>query len=408
MTFWSDPFTAIQQWFLGLLASIGFGPVGVKVTGMLVGIIILAIGPMLFTIFLIWVERKVISRIQDRIGPNRVGPYGLFQPFADMVKIFIKEHITPRGADWLPYNLAPVMAVAAVLMVWAVIPFTITFYGVNLNVGVLFIIAVGSIGELGIILAGWGSNNKYALFAMFRSIALLISYEIPLVLCSMVPVLMAGSLNLNDIVKSQTPWNVVTAPATAIIFFIVSVAEIGRAPFDLAEAESEIVSGFNIEYSGLKFGMFYVAEFLHTFTVALIFATLFLGGWRGPGAEQYPILGFIYYFIKVGVVYFLLMLVDGTLPRLRIDQMMNLNWKVLTPISLVVLVIFPLVGALTADYPLWLRVLVLAGSNLLVLLIGERILTRRLPRNPAEVGSRDRPVARPENLLSQSDSGVSG
>ncbi len=406
MTFWSDPFTAVQQWFNNLLATIGFGPVGVRITGMLVGIVILAVGPMLFTIFLIWVERKVISRIQDRIGPNRVGPFGLFQPFADMVKIFIKEHITPRGADWLPYNLAPVLAVAAVLMVWAVIPFTVTFFGVDLNVGVLFIIAVGSLGEMGIILAGWGSNNKYALLAMFRSVAQLISYEIPLVLSSLVPVMLAGSLNLNDIVKAQQPWFIVTAPATAIIFFIVSLAEIGRAPFDLAEAESEIVSGFNIEYSGLKFGMFYVAEFLHTFTVALIFATLFLGGWRGPGAEQYPILGFIYYFIKVGVVYFLLMLVDGTLPRLRIDQMMNLNWKMLTPISLAVLVVFPLVDKLMAGSPTWLRVVALAGSNLLVLVIGERIGTRRLSRAPAEVGSRDRPVARPENVLSQPDSGA--
>jgi NADH-quinone oxidoreductase subunit H len=408
MTFWSDPFTAVQQWFQNLLASIGFGPIGVQIVGMLVGVFILAVAPMLFTIFLIWVERKVISRIQDRIGPNRVGPYGLFQPFADMVKIFIKEHITPRGADWLPYNLAPVLAVAAVLMVWAVIPFTVTFFGVDLNVGILYLIAVGSLGEMGIILAGWGSNNKYALLAMFRSVAQLISYEIPLVLSSLVPVMLAGSLNLNDIVKAQEPWFIVTAPGTAIIFFIVSVAEIGRAPFDLAEAESEIVSGFNIEYSGLKFGMFYVAEFLHTFTVALIFTTLFLGGWRGPGAEQYPILGFIYYFIKVGVVYFLLMLIDGTLPRLRIDQMMNLNWKILTPVALAILVVFPLVERLTLNWAVLPRVLVMAGSNLLVLLIGERIASRIAPRTVPEVGSRDRPVARPENVLSQPDTGARG
>jgi len=406
MTFWSDPFTVVQQWFNGLLASIGFGPTGVQIVGMLVGVFILAVGPMLFTIFLIWVERKVISRIQDRIGPNRVGPYGLFQPFADMLKIFVKEHVTPRGADWLPYNLAPVLAVAAVLLVWAVIPFTVTFFGVDLNVGILFIIAVGTLGEMGIILAGWGSNNKYALLAMFRSVALLISYEIPMVLCALVPVLLAGSLDLNEIVKAQNPWFIVTAPATAVIFFIVSVAEIGRAPFDLTEAESEIVSGFNIEYSGLKFGMFYVAEFLHTFTVALIFATLFLGGWRGPGAEQYPILGFVYFFIKTGVAYFLLMLVDGTLPRLRIDQMMNLNWKVFTPITLCVLVVIPLVDKLMAGSATWLRVIVLAGSNLLILLIGERITTSRLPRNPAEIGSRDRPVARPENFASHPDTGA--
>lgn len=408
MTFWSDPFTAVQVWFNGLLASIGFGPVGVQITGMLVGIVILAVGPMLWTIFLIWIERKMISRIQDRIGPNRVGPFGLFQAFADMIKIFVKEHITPKGVDWLPYNLSPVLAVAAVLLVWAVIPFTVTFFGVDLNVGALYIIAVGSLGEMGIILAGWGSNNKYALLAMFRSVALLISYEIPMVLSALVPVLLAGSLNLNEIVKAQQPWFIVIAPATAVIFFIVSLAEIGRAPFDLTEAESEIVSGFNIEYSGLKFGMFYVAEFLHTFTVALIFATLFLGGWRGPGAEQYPILGFIYYVIKVAVIYFLLMLVDGTLPRLRIDQMMNLNWKVLTPIALVAPVVMVIVDRLMLTSPNWVRVAALAVSNVAVLLVGERLLTRRLPRSPQEVGSRDRPVARWENFTSQSDSGAQG
>lgn len=334
MDFLIDPINFLANWLQGLLLGWGASPDLVTFLLKLVGAGGLAIGAMLWCIFLIWVERKLIGRVQDRPGPNRVGPFGLFQPIADMLKIFTKEYITPAGADKVPYNLAPIMAVASVLLMWAVIPLAVTTYGAGLNAGVLYIVAVGAIGELGIIMAGWSSNNKYALLGAFRVVAQLVSYEVPMVLSLLVPVLLARSMNLNDLVKAQNPWFLLIVPVAAVVFLITQQAEVGRAPFDLLEAESEIVAGFNIEYSGLKFGMFFVAEFLHGYTVALLFATLFLGGWRGPGAEQYPILGFLYLSIKTAIVYFFQILVRSSLPRLRIDQMLAFNWKILTPVSL--------------------------------------------------------------------------
>ncbi|MFZ6019702.1 MAG: NADH-quinone oxidoreductase subunit NuoH, partial [Chloroflexota bacterium] len=315
------------------------------------------------------------GRIQDRFGPNRVGPWGIFQPVADMLKIFTKEYITPIGADKITYNLAPILAVAAVLLLWSVLPLSVTVVGTDLNVGLLFLIAVGGLGEMSYILAGWGSNNKYALLGAFRLVAQLISYEVPLVLSALVPVMLAGTLSVTGIVQAQEDvWFIVAAPGAALIFFIASLAEIGRSPFDLIEAESELVAGYNIEYSGLKFGMFFVAEFLHAFTVSLIFATVFLGGWRGPGAEQIPILGFVYLMLKTFVVYFVTILFRGTLPRFRIDQMMNLNWKVLTPLSLALIMAMAVVGGLTRGLPLFWQVLAYLLVNLLLLAVTDQLM----------------------------------
>ena len=406
MDFIRDPIGFLINWFQGLLANSGLPTPWTNLIGSLVGAGIIATGAMLFVIFLIWYERKLIGRIQDRFGPNRVGPWGIFQPIADMLKIFTKEYITPAGADKVPYNLAPVLAVAAVLMVWAVIPFSLTVVGADLNVGILFIIAVGALGEMSYILAGWGSNNKYALLGAFRSVAQLISYEVPLVVSALVPVMFSGTLSVTGVVQAQNVWYIFLAPLPALIFFTASVAEIGRAPFDLVEAESEIVAGYNIEYSGLKFGMFYVAEFLHAFTMSLIFATIFLGGWRGPGAEQYPILGFIYLVIKTGIVYFLTILFRGTLPRFRIDQMMDLNWKLLTPLALVVVMVIALVAKLVAGLAVPLQVVFLLAANALVYAVADRALQRRNHRSPREVGSRDRPVATANPIPNSNDSGV--
>ena len=298
---------------------------------MLAGAFILAMGSMLFVLVLIWFERKIIGRFQDRFGPNRVGPWGIIQPLADMLKIFTKEHITPIGIDPVPYNLGPVLAVAAVLGVWAVLPFTISLVGADLDVSVLYVVAIGGLGEIAVVLSGWGSNNKYALLAAFRSVAQLLSYEVPLVIALLVPVMLSGSLSLNEIVRGQVIPFVIIAPVAAFIFFLASIAEVGRSPFDLTEAESELVAGFNIEYSGLKFGMFYVADFLHAFTISLLFAVLFLGGWHGPYAEQYPLLGLVYFMLKAGIVYFIGVWMRASFPRFRIDQMMAISWKLLTP-----------------------------------------------------------------------------
>ena len=337
MNFLADPVTFITNFLNTLLLGWGVPENITYIILITLGAAILAVCSLLWVIFLIWYERKIISRFQDRLGPNRIGPWGIFQPFADMLKIFTKEYITPQGADIIPFNLAPVLMVAGVMMVWAVLPFTKTTVGTPLSVGVLYIIAVGGLGEIGIVLAGWGSNNKFSLIAAFRVIAQLVSYELPMVITLLIPVMLAGSMGLGEIVEQQkNMWFIFMAPVGALIFFITSVAMVGRSPFDLLEADSELVSGFNIEYSGLKFGMFYVGEFMHAFTVGLIFSTLFLGGWLGPGAEQFPILGFGYYWIKTFFVYFLLVAFRASFPRFRIDQMLNFNWKLLTPLALVI------------------------------------------------------------------------
>jgi len=376
MTWLSDPITFITQWLQHLLAGWGLSPGLVQFLMDFIGAGALATGAMLFVIFLIWYERKIAGRFQDRLGPNRVGPWGLIQPIADMLKIFTKEYITPDGADKFVYNLAPILMVASVLLMWAVIPFAVTIYGVDLNVGALYVIAVGALGELAIIMAGWASNNKYALLGAFRVVAQLISYEVPMVLALLVPVLLSQSMGINTIVKAQQPWFIVTAPLAALVFFICSIAEVGRAPFDLIEAESEIVAGFNIEYSGLKFGMFFVGEFLHAFTSALIFAALFLGGWQGPGAVQYPILGFVYFAIKTGAVYFLTLTLRFSVPRYRIDQMMAINWKLLTPLSMAVLIVTAVIEKLLQSSPAAVTDLALFIANLVVFVITLELMRR--------------------------------
>jgi NADH-quinone oxidoreductase subunit H len=397
MPFWKDPYAWLLAWLKNLLASWGATDAGVYFWMSLLGALILGVLPLLITIWLIWAERKLLGRVQDRIGPNRVGPFGFFQTIADMGKIFTKEFITPIGADWLPYNIAPILSVAAVLLLWGVIPFTSTMYGVDFSIGLLYLVAVGALGEMAIILAGWSSNNKYALMAAFRAVAQLVSYEVPLVVTMLIPAMLAGSLSLQAIVAGQAQvWNVFVAPLAAFIFFMASIAEVGRAPFDLLEAESELVSGFNIEYSGLKFGFYYVADFLHAFTVALLFATLFLGGWQGPWVDQIPFLGFVWYLIKTVIVWFAGLMLRGSLPRFRIDQMMNLAWKRYTPLAIASIILTALVHKLVVSQPVWLYVAIMFVSNIILWAVLDWWLGRFQPRRPRpEVADRSRPVARP-------------
>lgn len=396
MIFLADPVNFIANWLLSVFSGWGFSAVVGQVILYVLGAGLLATLAMVFVTVLIWAERKIGGRVQDRFGPNRVGPWGIFQSIADMLKIFTKEYITPFGADKVPYNLAPILSVAAVLSVWAVVPLASTIFGSDINIGVLYIMAVGAIGELGIIFAGLGSNNKYAMLGGFRAVAQLISYEVPMVVTLLIPVMFAGSMGVNDIVVSQSVWNILLAPVAALIFFITSIAENGRAPFDLIEADSELVAGFNIEYSGLKFGMFYVADFLHAFTSAMVFATIFLGGWRGPAAETIPILGFIYLILKTLVVYFLMLMLRFTLPRLRIDQMMNVNWKFLTPLSLATLVVTAIVDKLIPASPVLLRVGGLIVVNIVLWLIADQIVTLAKRKGKRQVISLTLPVARPD------------
>lgn len=389
MTFWNDPINFIAQWLQTLLVGWGVSADLAHFILIVIGAGLLGTGTLIWTIFLIWYERKLIGRIQDRPGPNRVGPFGLIQPIADMLKIFTKEYVTPQGADKIPYNLAPILVVAGTIMIWGVIPLSQRIWGVNLSVAVLYLVAAGAIADLGIIFAGWGSNNKYALLGAFRVIAQMISYEVPMIITLLIPVMFSGSMSLNGIVEGQgsTIWYVFMAPVAALIFMITQIAEVGRAPFDLIEAESEIVAGFNIEYSGLKFGMFYVGEFLHSFTVALVFATLFLGGWQGPFADKIPFLGIVYLWIKTFLIYFTTVLIRGSLPRFRIDQMMDINWKLLTPLSLALLMVTAIVQKIVPN-----MVVVQVVANWVVNgIIG--VITLQLLRNA--VRARRRPMVSP-------------
>ncbi len=365
----ADLINLIENWIKTLL--LGWGA-SESLTGFLlqvVGSVLVVIISFSIVIALIWVERKLAGRIQDRFGPNRAGPYGIFQSIADIIKIFTKEYITPTGAEKGLYNIAPVLAMASVLAIWAVFPFAMNVIGADIHVGVLYIVAVGAFGILAVLMAGWSSNNRYALLGASRSVAMLISYEIPMVVALLVPVLLSHSMKLSVIVEAQEPWFIFVAPLAALVFFISSMAEIGKAPFDLLEAESELVAGYHTEYSGMKFGMFYVAEFLHQFTVGALITIFFLGGWTGPMAVRWPILGVIYFYGKSFIVYLVISWIRLSLPRIRIDEMLNLNWRFLIPVSFVNLVAVAIADRVMMEFTLarWIYVLVMFGMNVVIL-----------------------------------------
>lgn len=395
-----DPINSIAQWLAALLAGWGLSPGWVTFIMTLIGVAVLATFVLVLDIFLVWMERKIVARFQDRLGPNRVGPFGLIQPLADVLKLLIKEDTTPFTADKWVYNIAPMIALAAVLLLWAVIPISptsVTSSGVN--VGVLYIIAAGAIGSLSIIMAGWSSNNKYALLGAIRLVALAVAYEIPMVVVLLVPVILSRSMSLQEIVMQQNIWYIVAAPLCAVIFLISGTAELGRAPFDLAEAESEIVAGYNVEYSGMKFGLFYAGELLHALTMGALFATFFLGGWRGPGATSFPLLGMFYLFLKAFFIYWVFMWIRYSLPRIRIDHMLDFNWKVLIPLSLVIVMLTALMDNIlvTLNLPvggLWYA-LVMLGVNVLILW-GFLTILRGYARVERRRVGEPRPVARPE------------
>ncbi|MFQ5612456.1 MAG: NADH-quinone oxidoreductase subunit NuoH [Anaerolineae bacterium] len=305
-------------------------------------ILALVVAPMTVVVFT-YMERKVIARIQDRIGPNRAGPFGVLQALADAVKMISKEDITPLGADRIVYNIAPALAIASSIMIYAVIPLGPGIVGADLDIGVLYIVAVGTLGTFAILMGGWASNNKYALLGAFRVIAQLIAYEIPMVVALITVALAAGSMSLGDIVARQDVWYIIQLPLVFAIFFVASVAETGRSPFDLTEGESEIIAGYHVEYSGFKFALFMLGEYAHMFAVAALSTTLFMGGWRGPGAGPDTwwgvVLGIIYFLIKSLIWVFVMMWWRGTLPRFRIDQLLDFGWKFLVPVSLVILMV---------------------------------------------------------------------
>lgn len=394
MSFWQDPVAVIGQWILDLLISLNLPEAWVTFIYTLLGVIVVASFGLILVIFLIWVERKVAARFQDRLGPNRAGPYGLLQTLADIVKLLTKEDVVPEKADRLVFNIAPILSMVAVLLIWAVVPFAPGWIGTDLNVGVLYIAAVGSFGILSVLMAGWSSNNKYALLGAFRAVAQLISYEVPMLLTMLVPVLLARGMGMVHMVTAQDTWFIFLAPSAAVVFLISSIAELGRTPFDLLEAESEIVAGYHTEYTGMKFGLFFAAEFLHAFTVGVLFAIFFLGGWRGPWAEQAPILGLFYLMLKSIFGYFIIMWVRSTLPRIRIDHMLAFNWKFLTPVALALLILTAFLDKIFSETALRIPVLLIA--NLVVLAIGYVISSAMTRRQAKErVKFKKRPVAKP-------------
>jgi NADH-quinone oxidoreductase subunit H len=314
--------------------------------------------------YLTFLERKVMSWIQLRVGPNRVGPWGLLQPAADALKMIFKEDIIPSSANRFLYILAPAVSLVPAIMALIVIPWgtevtlfgrTIPLYVTRMNVGLLYLFALTSLGVYGIVLAGWSSNNKYSLLGGLRSSAQMISYELALGLSIVSVLLYTGTLDLVRIVELQAGWygfhwNIFKFPLMFIfvIFYIAALAETNRTPFDLPEADSELVAGYHTEYSSMKFVLFQMAEYLNLITSSSIATTLFLGGWNGPGVGRFPILSLPYFIIKVLALIFLAMWIRFTLPRFRYDQLMSFGWKVLLPASIIGIVITATVVMFTA------------------------------------------------------------
>ncbi len=301
--------------------------------------------------YLVWVERKFLARLQLRYGPNRAGTFGLLQPLADVVKMLTKEDIVPDGADRLFFMLAPAVVASTAFLMFAVVPFgsDLTIWGrkiplvvTDLNIGLLFVFAMSSLGVYGVALGGWASNSKYGLLGGIRGAAQMISYELSLGL-SLVPVVMlARSFSIVDIVQAQQNYPfILVQPVAFIIFVISAMAESKRIPFDLPEAENELVAGYHTEYSGMRFGLFFLGEYVHIMVFGGIVSVLFLGGWRGPLLP--PVLWLL---LKILIVALFMIWVRGTLPRLRYDQLMTLGWKVLIPAALVNILLTALAGQL--------------------------------------------------------------
>jgi NADH-quinone oxidoreductase subunit H len=358
-----------------------------------IGVFVVGAFGLLWTLLGIWIERKLAGRFQDRLGPNRVGPFGIVQSIADTVKIIIKEDIMNTGVDRWVFNIAPILSVTSVILLWAVIPFSTAWIGSNLDIGVLYLVAVGGLGTVAVIMAGWSSNNKYALVSAFRAVAQLISYEVPMVMALLVPVLLSGSMSTQGIVHSQHIMYLFAVPVTVLIFLTSSQAETGRGPFDLLEAESELVSGFHIEYSGMKFGMFYAGELLHAFTFGGFWSILIFGGYRFFGLELVsPFLAIPILLFKATIGYWIIMWVKYTMMRIRIDHMLAFNWKFLTPLSFVLLMVTALVSVLLRGTSPWVYGLGMFLSNAVLGWIVIEFLRRYSRSEREKVEGRAKPV----------------
>jgi NADH-quinone oxidoreductase subunit H len=334
-------FVHAKQWLLSWLT----GSPGwvVQIASILINIfMLLAVFLTLFALISV-LERKILARMQNRYGPNRVGPFGLFQPIADGIKMLIKEDIVPARADKIVHFLAPVFIAAVAILTLGVIPYGRNMTPFTIDGGILFFFAVGSATELAVFMAGWGSNNKFSMLGAMRAIAQMFSYELPLIITALPVVMVVGSLTPDRIVAAQasytfglvprwfvlTPWGA----AAFVLFFVSGLVESNRTPFDVPEGESEIVAGHMTEYSGFKYATFFMAEYIGMFAVSGLATTLFLGGWHAPARILEIIPSYVWFFVKLGSLLFVYIWVRGTLPRTRIDQMMNFAWKFMLPMA---------------------------------------------------------------------------
>ena len=342
-------------------------------------------------IFSIWAERRLYGRFQNRSGPNRWGPLGIFTSTADAIKVMFKEDVIPTDADKLLFILAPILMVFPVFMIFSVIPVGISTFVVDLNVGLLFILAITSMSGLAVVIASWASGNRVAIFSGLRAVAVLISYEIPMAL-SLVGVLMiSGTLSLNGIVESQKIPFILLQPLGFIVFFLASLAEINRTPFDLTEAESELAAGYLNDYSSMKFGIFFLAEFAAAIGASAVISTVFLAGWKGP--ELLP--GEFWFAIKLGLVLFLIVWVRMSWPRMRIDQILHLAWKGLFELTLINIIVTAIMIAIEPE-PSVNQMWIMAGINWIICIISlvlvSKLLNRKNKINTSE-SSKSYPVA---------------
>ena len=350
---------------------------------------------------LIWLERRLQGRMQSRLGPNRVGPFGLLQPIADALKLLLKEDITPASVHHVLYYLAPIVSMVPALLAFAVIPFGSTFQVrghvlggelADINVAILFLLAMSSLGIYGIILAGWSSNNKWSLLGAIRSAAQMISYELPMGFALIGPILLVGSLSLVDIVDFQADghWLVLYQPLAFLIFMCAACAEVNRAPFDLPEAESELVAGFHTEYSSFKFAMFFMAEYTNMVAVSCVAVTIFLGGWHGPWATANPVMPVVWFLVKLSVVLFLFLWLRATLPRFRYDRLMWFGWLRLLPFAMISVAATAVVVSVTE--PGSAQLFWLLATNVAIMALGSLCLSVR--------GRGKAPVTRAETVKS--------
>ncbi|MBN1954514.1 MAG: NADH-quinone oxidoreductase subunit H [Anaerolineae bacterium] len=406
MDFLRNAIVEIGLWIEGLLINAGLAEPAADVIMTVVGAFVVGFTPLMIVVFLIWMYRKVSARIGGRMGPNSsgtwAGPWGLVQPIADVIKMFTKEDIRPQGIDVIPYNLAPIIIVVAAVMIWAVMPFGpgAEMVGADLNIGIFYVLAFSSAALIAFLMAGWSSNNKYAVVGAFRAVAQLLGYEIPQLLSILIVVMVVSSfvgpqgnpLSLQSIVEAQEGMIfLVVLPLPALVFWLASLAEINARPFELLEAESELVAGVQIEYSAMKWGMFYVGEFMGSVAVSALFATIFLGGWRGPWVDTAPVLGTVWFLLKILFMLNVWTFFQMTLPRLRIDQMLAFNWKFLVPLSLFAICVIGVVNKLIPEGATsWLRSGILLATNVVILLLAWAVLAigkrRRELRAPAGAG----------------------